>query len=124
MVGGSNSNIEQLWVRKTDDDTLELCCIPFFLYDCHLGDRVEQLPDGALRVLQRGDQMTFRVWLGEAPERVAASVHNDLVRMGCLHEGRGRLLAISVSRGNAQQVADFLHELEVAGKISYETGVR
>ncbi|NOV98762.1 hypothetical protein HDG69_003357 [Isoptericola halotolerans] len=31
---------EQLWCRQVSDDTFEVCCIPFFLYDVALGDLV------------------------------------------------------------------------------------
>ncbi|WP_418275719.1 DUF4265 domain-containing protein [Isoptericola jiangsuensis] len=35
---------EQLWCRQVSDDTFEVCCIPFFLYDVALGDLVQTAP--------------------------------------------------------------------------------
>ena len=35
-----DGRFEELWVRKITDDTFEICCIPFFLYDVALGDVV------------------------------------------------------------------------------------
>src|SRR6478672_10801175 len=55
-------NTEQLWARRLDDGTCELCCIPFALYDLFLGDIVEVNDDLEVsRVIRRSGHYGFRV---------------------------------------------------------------
>jgi hypothetical protein len=62
---------EQLWVRQLSDDTFELCCIPFFLYDVALGDVVQTEEYRSRRyvlagVLQRSGHYVFRAYFGQS----------------------------------------------------------
>ena len=63
---GGDIETEQLWARK-DDDGLEICCIPFFVYDLALGDVVETDDDYLVRqVVRQSGRFVFRVWFGES----------------------------------------------------------
>ncbi len=117
---------EQLWARRVADGLFEICCIPFMAYGMSLGDVVAAQPDEPFvvhEVVRRGDQQTFRLWLSREPnlER-AQAIHDEIKRMGCLHEGRGRsLLAISVSRDTATEVRQYLELLESRDGMNWES---
>jgi hypothetical protein len=121
--------VEQLVGRRVADNELELCCIPFFLYDVSLGDIVAIDNDDMFeRVVRPSGRYTFRVWFGkesdpkDAPkDQIAAELELEL---GALLEWHGAdLLAVDAEDGvAAQTIADYLQARENAGEITYETG--
>src|ERR1700730_12453306 len=63
----SSRQFEQLFARQLTEETFEICCIPFFLYDIALGDVVVTSPRGDRRymvkdVLEPSGRYVFRVW--------------------------------------------------------------
>lgn len=121
---------EQLFVRQVTEDTFELCCIPFFLYDMSLGDVVRTVPRDGRKyvvdgVVRPSGHVTFRVWFGSTPYPRDA-VENELRALGALLEwSSANLLAVDADGDeHAQRVADYLAAGEDAGRFVYETGRR
>lgn len=125
-VSGERNEWEQLWGQKLSPNRCILCCIPFFLYDVALGDEVELSSDLVLTgVVRRSGQVTFRVWFGDGPAATRTAVDRDIQKMEVLTEWSSpNLLAISVDVSKAKQLADYLHNKEEGGYLSYENGDR
>ena len=120
---------EQLWCRQLSDDTFEVCCIPFFLYDVALGDTVRTAPhDGRKfvvdRVVSRSGRFVFRVHFERSMFRHKDDVVARLVELGALFEwSSASMLAVDAADADlAQRVADFLLAREELGQLVYETG--
>jgi hypothetical protein len=120
---------EQLWARQTDENRFEICCIPFFVYDLALGDKVETETIGEKkyvlnRVISQSGRYTFRAWFSGPSGR--AEIIEEVTKLGCLTEQRwpsSGLLAIDAATDEmAVAVANLLHKREVAGQLNYETG--
>lgn len=97
----------------------------------HLGDQVETDEYAVIRdVILPSGHFTFRVWFGdERPEDELKESRDHVLRrvseqLGCLVEWYSEhLLAIDApDEDKAQQVANFLFELQNARKLQYETG--
>ena len=120
------SEWEQLWVRRVDERTFSLCCIPFFAYDLALGDEVETDANYAVQgVVRASGQFTFRVWFGDsAKPAIKDEVSRQLEAAGALFEwSSANLLAISAKDDDqAQAVADYLNARQNFGDLTYETG--
>lgn len=119
---------EQLWTRKVSDDTFELCCIPFFLYDVALGDIVRTADvDGRRylldKVVKPSGRYVFRVHFGRSPE-CRDEVAERLTELDAVLEwSSATLLAIDARNlRHAQQIADFLQERADLHQLIYETG--
>jgi hypothetical protein len=119
---------EQLWARKVSDETFELCCIPFFLYDIALGDVVQTSDlEGRkfvfARVLKPSGRYVFRAHFGHS-SHPRDEIVERLTELGAGTEwSSATLLAIdAVDLPHAQQVADFLNERSDLGQLLYETG--
>ncbi|MCU0310681.1 MAG: DUF4265 domain-containing protein [Acidimicrobiales bacterium] len=119
---------EQLWARKRSDDTFEICCIPFFLYDLALGDVVRTTAKGDHKyilseVVSPSQRYVFRVWFG-ASDIPTSVVVDRLESLGALMEwSSANLLAVD-ARGqqHAQEIADYLAGEESRGELVFETG--
>ncbi len=128
---GLSKQWEQLWTRQIADNRFEICCIPFFIYDLALGDRVETSSQEdkqyiLKRVYRRSAHYTFRVWFGQSPN---PSIREEIVewaeaQMNCSLEWYSRnLLALDVPNRNlARMVADILSAKEQREHLVYETG--
>lgn len=123
-----SATFEQLWAKKVADDTFEICCIPFFIYDLALGDVVKTAPTKGRRyivekVVRPSGRSVFRVWFGDSfqPREEIAS---ELAGLGALLEWSSlNLLAVDAADDvMAGAVADFLQTREDAGHLMYETG--
>lgn len=121
---------EQLWVRRLGERWFEICCIPFFVHDLALGDEVETAPKGdrqylLTRVVKPSGGYTFRVWFGDSNLPTA---RNEVVKAArdrsCEFEWFSENLLALDARDDrrAQELADFLHEREQLGHLTYETG--
>ena len=120
---------EQLWVKRHDNELFEICCIPFFLYDLALGDKVRVAEQEGRRVMEGAVELsghhTFRVWFGDSPQ---AGTKDEVVAQmecwGCLFEWFSEyLLAIDAANDEtAVAVADYLLTQEEQGYLQYETG--
>lgn len=123
-----DDSLEQLVVRRVSEETFELCCLPFTLYDVSLGDivRVAGLSASspgriAERVTSNGHCL-FRVAI-TAPERVTMpSASSSFLSMGYLVEEYGTmLLAIDALDADAAQLLGaYLEERQNAGEWEFE----
>jgi hypothetical protein len=116
---------EQLWTRKITDNTFELCCIPFFLYDLALGDEVKIDSDHYIKVTKPSGHFTFRVWFGDSKSStIREEVANQVEKFGCLIESYSyNLWAIDASSEEpAHQITDYLFQQGKSGQLIYETG--
>jgi hypothetical protein len=116
---------EQLWAREVSGQRLQICCIPFFLYDVALGDIVETDANyDLLRVVKPSGRYVFRVWFGDSsfsqPERTA----EQLRALGALLEwSSANLVAIDAAdEHEAQRLSDFLTAEERCGRLTFEAG--
>lgn len=121
--------LEQLWCRQLGDDTFEVCCIPFFLYDMALGDTVRTSPEQGreyvvMSVLECSGRFVFRVYFSQTMRAHREAVVADLRTMGALLEWSSpSLLAVDAEDAHhGQRVADYPWEQEKCGCLVYETG--
>ncbi len=61
-----DGRFEQVWTRTDDQETFELCCIPFFPYGVSLGDRIAIRDDGSFQVVEKSGHQTIRVVIHDA----------------------------------------------------------
>jgi hypothetical protein len=120
---------EQLWVKRHGEELFEICCIPFFLYDLALGDKVRVAEQDGRRVMEGAVEFsghhTFRAWFGDSSQATAKDeVLRELERRGCLYEWFSEnLLAIDAPNdGVAMAIADYLLAQEEQEYLQYETG--
>lgn len=122
---------EQLWVRQlnNEDTHFEICCIPFFLYNLALGDKVSTVPGYGKKyilheIIEPSGHHTFRVWFKKDDSK--SEIAHVLEEMGCLLEWQtqeGNLLALDVSSDKGiEDLADYLWKREQQGMLIYETG--
>lgn len=120
---------EQLWCRRLEESSFEICCIPFFLYDVSLGDVVETQATSQgrfmyRRVTKRSGRFVFRAHLlGDAPD-AGVAVERSVNDAGGLTEwATPTLLAIDADTAElATRLADYLQGEENDGRLVYETG--
>jgi hypothetical protein len=116
---------EQIWGEQAGQRTLVVCCIPFFVYDIALGDKVEIDDDQIFRrvVLDAG-HWTFRVWFGRQTEATRDALVRGIESLGPIVEWYSEnLLALSVpERAAAQELADYLQVCQDEGLLVYENG--
>jgi hypothetical protein len=126
---------EQLWTRKLDEGTFEVCCIPQYIYGIALRDHIA-LSDDFASVLKHGGHYTFRVWFGavegefaqDIPHASHEYVHvvlNQLQQLDAQTEfGSRHLLGVDASsREIAERVFDFLGREERSFKLHFENGM-
>lgn len=121
-----SSGWEQLWTRKIDDKTYEVCCIPFFLYDLSLGDHIRVDREGRIiEVPLRSGHFTFRVWFGESNDpNIRSEVLQAARQLGCLLEFyNNNLLGVSSPNNEvAELMSGYLLQKQQLGLLTYETG--
>lgn len=119
---------EQLWSRQVSENTFEVCCIPFFLYDVALGDVVQTRE--ALgrryvldRVVQPSGHFVFRAYFGRSAHPREEIVER-LAELGAVVEwSSATLLAVdALDIDHAQQIADLLQARADLGQLIFETG--
>ncbi|MGH9151744.1 MAG: DUF4265 domain-containing protein [Acidimicrobiales bacterium] len=127
-IASEGADREQLWAKQLSEDTFEICCIPFFVYDVALGDVVQTAPAGGRRyivqnVIRPSGRFVFRVWFGDSfqPRREIA---DELEALGALLEWSSpNLLAVDAADEElAKVVSGWLLEREQQGHLVYETG--
>lgn len=124
-----DGRFEQLWCRRLSDDTFEVCCIPFFLYDVALGDTVKTEATRShtylvSRVLVASGRFVFRVHFDRSMLRYRDEVVAELAALGALVEWSSpSMFAVdAVDSEHAQRIADVLFAHEQAGRLVYEAG--
>lgn len=101
---GLEGEVEQLWLKRLEDGSLELCCIPFRAYGISLGDIVSLSEDGTTvaRLVRKSGRRVLRVFLLETPDfsSMARQFDAEISRLGLLSEWSGdRHAAIDVPIG-------------------------
>lgn len=127
-VPEKGGGFEQLWVRQITDDTFEICCIPFFLYDVALGDVVQTVSVGGRtymmsKVVHSSGRRVFRVWFGSSFQP-RHDVATELVNLGGLVEWSSpNLLAVDAAdEAIAEKVVDALEVHANQSGLEYEVG--
>jgi len=122
--GETEVETEQLWARRVDESRVELCCIPFFLYDVALGDILVVDAEFIYQsVAERSGRYVFRAWFGESTYP-ADVMERGLLEVEALFEWSSKNLVAIDARDadHAQLVADFLQDLQDRGELIFETG--
>lgn len=120
------SRFEQIWTYTEDQETFELCCIPFFPYGISYGDRISISDDGTFVVVEKSGRKTIRVVIHDAQyahER-HAEFHDLVARTGALSEAFGHASsywALSVENDDqAHSVISVLTPLSEARTLDWE----
>ncbi|HEX2912519.1 MAG TPA: DUF4265 domain-containing protein [Chloroflexia bacterium] len=121
---------EQLWCRQVSENRFEICCIPFFVYNLALGDEVTtysylDIPYMLDQVVKPSGHYTFRVWFNDSSDSVIRNkITSEISRLECLIEWSSEhLLAVdAASNEQAQELADYLIQMEQQGYLIHETG--
>ncbi len=119
---------EELWARQKSDEEFEVCCIPFFIYDVHLGDTIRIVPHEGrnlvLGVSEPSGHHTFRVWLKALSPLLREQVLEEAARLNCEFEWFDeRLLALDAPDDQAANaLARWLEAKMRGGGLDYETG--
>jgi hypothetical protein len=119
---------EELWARQKSDVEFEICCIPFFIYDVHLGDTIKIVPHEGknlvLGVTTPSGHHTFRVWLKAMSPLLREQVLEEIARLSCEFEWYDeRLLAVDAPDDTtANELARWLETKMRGGGLDYETG--
>ena len=127
-IASDSADREQLWAKQLSDDTFEICCIPFFVYDLALGDVVQTAPEGGRRymvdkVVRPSGRFVFRVWLGDSFQP-RHEIAGQLEAIGAVLEWSSpNLLAVDAADEDlAKAISGWLLEREQQGHLVYETG--
>lgn len=120
---------EQLWARKLDGSTFELCCIPFFTYGFALGDVVETKPFESRtyvveRVIRHSGHRTFRVYFQSLNR--CTEIIDEITSLGCVVEVRWQrsgLIAVDAASSDQWDLLEAcLAKWEEQNEIKWEDG--
>jgi hypothetical protein len=114
---------EQLWVRRLTPDLLEICCVPFLLYDISLLDVVRwDAAQHSITVEKPSGRYVFRVRF--SPECDQEEWVTKLASLGAAVErSSSSMIALDAESAQvAQGLADLLAQGEATGDLEYETG--
>jgi len=124
---GTIGRAEQLWARTDDQQTFELCCIPFFTYGLALGDRIAWNDSTkAATLIERSGRRNLRFAWNDKTQaaRQHEAFHGRLVATGALVEfsstGYG-----AIDCPNEATMADViavLQPLTDSGQLLWECG--
>jgi len=111
-------------------DLVQVRAVPAWVYGVNFGDTVATVrsAEGPLvgkNVIQRGDQATFRVWLGEDPALAATwlSIVEHYAQRGCLVDAiSANLIALSCPVESAPLIRDLLIREEQTTALVWEDG--
>ncbi|WP_052521461.1 DUF4265 domain-containing protein [Agreia bicolorata] len=118
-----DGSAEQLWGKKVGESTVEVCCIPFFIYNVALRDIVQLNEERRLAfVLESSGRFVGRVWFGDSRHAVEGTVKR-LEQLGAnLEWSSANLLAVDSSAALQDAVVEFLSAGHNAGAFLYENG--
>jgi hypothetical protein len=88
-IHGMPGRSEQVWARRIDNTTFEVCCIPFFTYGLALGDKVETDAEYLIqRITEKGGHKTLRVAVAikDEQDRLHEILHEWVDNTGLLYE--------------------------------------
>ena len=125
---GLKGQVEQVWLRKGDDDTYEVRCIPFCAYGLAYLDLV-RLGDGGVYVtsiVKRSGNRVFRILLSVSSDvdSMRCSIEEKLSDLGLMREwNKSRHVAIDVPPGaDVSALMRVLDQGAREGRIVYEWG--
>ncbi len=117
---------EQLWSRRLTDNTFEICCIPFYVYNISLGDVAKTDKDFMItEIVEHSTHKTFRIWLGVSK---SSQIRDELIKVitdfDCFFEWySNNLLAVDApDEERAQIIANWLYQKQLLDELIYETG--
>ena len=119
---------EQLWARRVNETTFEICCIPFFTYGIALGDTVttetgRDFEYVVQRVVAKGGHKTARVAVVDpsAASRLHDEIHSKL-EGSFAHEWYALgYVAIDVASADQESaITSLFIEYAKRGEVSYE----
>jgi len=122
----NHNHWEQMWAKKTGENTFILCCIPFFTYGINLGDEVACDSNHQIqRVLRRLGNLTYRIWFKDVSDpAVKTRVEGKVQEMSGEREWSSEnLLAISIPSEKQRILEQFLSG-ETNSGIVFEQGSR
>jgi hypothetical protein len=122
-------SVEQVWLKKTDGDLAEVCCIPFRAYGVSLHDIVRISPDGStvVELVKHSGRRVLRVLL--APELSpdhnrleALEIDRRVSDLGLVSEWSGdRHTAIDVpSATTPTALVEYFEAAQEAGRMYWE----
>lgn len=90
---GLEGEVEQLWLRKLEDGSFKICCIPFRVYGVALGDIVSLSSDGTMvaRLIHASGRRVLRILLMANPDaaRLAREIEDEVLSLGLMSEWSG-----------------------------------
>jgi len=116
---------EQLWGRRVGENSFEVCCIPFFIYDLALGDIVEIDEASWLkRVVERSGRAVYRAWFGSVLPAGQLEVIAEVERLGGIVErSSDHLVAIdAATKARAHAVLGALSAFQERNLVTFEVG--
>jgi hypothetical protein len=130
---GWTENGEAIWeafnATMIDEDAAIIRAVPAYAYGLNFGDKVSVIAsaEGPLvinDISARGDQTTFRIWLGADPDpSLWRRVAESYAQSGCVIDVlSARLIALSCAASDSTTIQNKLQEDEAATRISWEPG--
>jgi hypothetical protein len=122
---GMPGRLEQLWARKIDPSTFEICCIPFYTYGIALGDKVRLDASGTIQeVKEKAGHKNLRVAIALITNRndIHEVLHEWVNSTGLLHEWcTPYYLAVDLPPSqNNQNSFTMLEDLYEEGAVFFE----
>lgn len=122
---GFDDQVEQVWLRRTADNTAALCCIPFRAYGVALGDTVRLTPHDSMvaEVLAGSGRRVLRALVVEpALATTAPELRRHITEAGLRSEWSGdRHVAIDVPpRVEPSALLDCMEACEADGNLHWE----
>jgi Domain of unknown function (DUF4265) len=116
---------EQLWVNRENDQSYQICCIPFFTYGIALGDIVTV--DDRLVItkkLSNSGHKTVRIWFADTPVSISSEFGAELFSLGYILEWQSKkMLALSAANQNQfDDLIEFLDAKLIELGFEYELG--
>lgn len=125
---GFDGEVEQMWVRRGDDDLFKLCCIPFRCYGLALGDTVRLSADGMqiVELVERANHRVFRILISQVPDylQIARMVGDEVLKLGLASEWSGdRHIAVDVPEDvQIDSLLELAIKEELASRAYWEWG--
>ncbi|SRR5579885_3380577 len=122
---GMPERLEQLWARKIDVNTFEICCIPFFTYGFSLGDLVETNAEYTIqRIVEKRGHISLRAAVTrlENQDKIHETLHARVDSIGLLHEwfSPGYLSVDLPPDVRRDEILSHLDPLVINGEIAVE----
>ena len=101
---------EQLWLKKLKDNSYQVCCIPYLIYDVCLDD-VVSIADGHIRIVKKSKRFGFRVIVSpDKAEELMMILHKNNYTFE--HEQDHSLIAVdALSIKYAKELSNLLSSL-------------